>query len=444
MSYEMIPMDTDYLQKAEIHLTIRRVAILCLVAVFCIYGLQLPVGPVNIRPEKLLALAALPIGLSRLILKGKLLTVNKTHLLLTLWIVQGLVVSLLSIDPTPMVKHWLDITLSVAFFYLIYAYRPREVFMNRPGYLLWIGAVLGFCGGLVAFLYRLGVAVEGTILSTFAYTEYGSLRIKMTLWEANIFGIVMAVFCLMSVVDRRSKNLADWLVIFLCHAGLLVSYSRGPIVAYGIGLIVYYLLIGRKALSRILMCVFVAALIMAMYSTALIWLGVGEESGLLRYYSLKSRYQVLVSAFDSIKSRPLLGSGIYSAESLYPDLPQQLGAEEGTKGWIGVLPVAILHDTGAVGFVLFYGFFLIIFRRGYRAVIFSRMQAVDSAVMRRMAACLSAGVMLHVASLATSLYSMALFWSVMALVANLPFVARTCISAESKGCTHLSGSCNSG
>ncbi len=423
-------MDTEYLRIRKYQMSLHWAAILLVVLIFCLYGLYLPVGPINIRPEKLLALAAMPIMFGWLCLKGKLFTVNRLHLLLSAWIILALLVSLFSVDPKPMVKHWVDLILSIFFFYLIFTCRPVEILRFRPNHVLGIGLLLGFCGSMVTVLYWQGFSVDGNFLSNFAYTEKSALRVKMTLWESNIYGAVMAVFCLLSVAEMRKKSVTDWLIFFFCHAGLVLSYSRGPLVAYFLGLIVYFRLIGMKNAGRVLAALLLVAATFTTYKLTRIGLGYEVESAFMRYDTLLTRLVVLDYAFDTIRGHPLLGSGIYSAESLYPEVGHKLGAEEGAKGWIGILPVAIVHDTGIVGFALFYGFFYLIFRNGYRAILRCRELGADPAVVRRMAAWVGSGILLHVVSLASSLYSMAIFWSVMAVIAFLPSVARAYAAAD--------------
>ena len=126
---------------------------------------------------------------------------------------------------------------------------------------------------------------------------------------------------------------------------------------------------------------------------------------------------------------PILGSGIYSAESLYAGLGVEYGASEESKVWISMLPIAILHDTGIIGFILFYGFFYLIFREAYKAILWHRAIHSPSVMIKRMAAWLGAGAMLLIVSLVTSVYSMGLFWGVMAIVATIPAIS----------CSHSSG-----
>lgn len=394
-------------------------AILFVAVVFCIYGLYIPLGTINIRPEKILTLILIiPFTAKYLILSPGEYT--RTNFLLTLWVLLGLMVSILSIDPGPMLKHWLDLSLSIFFFYFIYSCRLDNIFLFRPSHLLGIGFVLGLCGSVIAALYWIGISVENNFLSNFAYLEEGKIRIKMTLWESNIYGAVMAVFCLLSVTEKRENSRVDWTIVFFCHAGLFLSYSRGPLVAYFVSLIFYYKIIGKKNLGRLLTVVFLAVLAFSTYKLVGMGLGYEEEGGFMRYHSIATRFIVLDAAFKTIAQHPILGSGIYSAESLYKGLGVEVGASDEAKGWIGILPVAILHDTGIVGFILFYGFFYIIFRNAYKSISWHRMWGTSPEMEKRMAAWLGAGASLHVISLSTSVYSMGLFWGVMAIVAIIP------------------------
>lgn len=399
----------------------RSVAVIFIFAViFCIYGLYIPVGSVNVRSEKVLALLLFPIILTYSILHGKLLVVNRSNLLLTFWIILGLGVSLFSVDPGPMLKHWFDLCLSIFFFYLVYWYRPTSLVLARPSHILFIGSLLGLCGTVIGGLYWLGVGVEGNFLSNFAYTESGAIRIKMTLWESNIYGAVMAVFCLFSIAEKRKNSMFDWMIIFFCHAGLILSYSRGPLVAYFFGLILYNKVIGKKNVGRLLTVVFLAVLAFSTYKLVRIGLGYGQEGGFLRYNTITTRLVTLDHAIQTIAEHPILGSGIYSAESLYAGFAVEVGGSEEDKGWISILPVAIVHDTGIVGFILFYGFFYMIFRNAYKATLWHKTHGSSPVVAKRMAAWLGAGALLQIISLSTSVYSMGFFWGVMAIVAIIP------------------------
>lgn len=412
---------SDNLALSSIYSHRRSIATIFIVAVvFCTYGLFLTVGSVNVRSEKALALLFFPVIISYLILHGKLLVVNRANLLLTLWVLLGLGVSFFSVDPGPMLKHWFDLSLSIFFFYLVYVYRPTSLVLSRPNHILFIGSLLGLCGTLIAGLYWLGVGVDGNFLSNFAYTESGAIRIKMTLWESNIYGAVMAVFCIFSVAEKRKNSMVDWMIIFFCHAGLILSYSRGPLVAYFFGLIFYYKMIGKKNVGRLLTVVFLVVLAFSTYKLVRIGLGQEQEGGFMRYNTLTTRLVALDHAFQTIVEHPILGSGIYSAESLYAGLAVEVGASEEDKGWISILPVAIVHDTGIVGLILFYGFFYIIFRNAYNKTVWHRTHGSSPVMTKRMAAWLGAGASLHIISLSTSVYSMAFFWGVMAIVATIP------------------------
>lgn len=401
------------------------VVIFLITIVFCLYGLSLPLGPVNVRLEKIMALFLFLSFICNQILHGEFIKIKQSNLLLALWALLAFGVSLFSVNPGPMLKHWFDLSISISFYYLVFHYRPTSLILSRPNHIVWIGFFLGLFGALIAMLYWGGVGIGGTLLSNFAYVQSGAIRIKLTLVESNIYGAVMAAFCLLSIAERRKKNLVDWMILFFCHAGLILSYSRGPLVAYFFSLVLYYKLIEKKNVGRLLALVFIAIVVFSTYQLIQMGLGYEQEGRFMRYNTLTTRFVALDLAFQTIAKHPLLGSGIYSAESLYAGLGSLVGADDDAKGWIGILPVAILHDTGIVGFLLFYGFFYIVFRNGYRTMNYLKAQGFPATTIKRSAVWIVIGVMMHVISLATSVYSMGLFWGVMAIVAIIPVVFRS-------------------
>jgi O-antigen ligase len=152
--------------------------------------------------------------------------------------------------------------------------------------------------------------------------------------------------------------------------------------------------------------------------------GFDQHEALIRVHSINSRLVMWKLSLDSISSAPFLGNGMFSFSGLYPEAPAQVGAVTFKSAWISNLPLAILHDTGVVGFILFFTFVGMVVVNGWRCVRHASINKSMSQTDINIGAALLAGlVALLVSSLTAPAHSLAHFWVVLALMARFNIIS---------------------
>jgi hypothetical protein len=389
-----------------------------IVATICSFGVSYKMFGYTIRPERLLVivwLLSIPFSI-RLVRRFK---IRKILLLLLDWILLSLFSSLFSAEPEASFRHWVDLTLAVGFFFVCQTAPLHLLILKRPSAIMWLSMILGGGAILTEIVLIYGTVAADSIWASFIMVEGDSFRIRMTLLEANVFGIAMSVFSLLSIAEFKSTDRLTWLSLVLSHTGLVLSFSRGPLVGYVLGLIVYGLV--TKASSTLLKWGGALGLLIA------VWWGnsIADfeflQSQFDRAGTIDVRLKTLEVAMEDVANAPLIGHGIYSFDFLHPTLFVKFGAAKEASVWIPSLPVAILHDTGLVGLLLLYSFFIYVIWTGYKTTVRLR-TFLASECTRRAGAWLGAAVSVLVASLTTSVYSLSLFWGIFAICYFIPAI----------------------
>ena len=396
--------------------------------IICTFGVSVNVAGYTIRPERVLVV----IWLLTIVPLVPKLGLQKLPLLLLGWLVLGLYSSLLSDQPGFAIRHWLDLSLAVGFFYVCLS-APLQFFITRRlTALLWLSTVLGGGAILTAVIHSFyfsttSLETADPIWSSLIMNDWGyGFRIRMTLMEANLFGIAMAVFSLLSVAELKKAEKWTWLPFALSHAGLFLAFSRGPLIGYVMGLAVYIFM----AKDRRLWLKFwgMAFALLVFFPTELPFTATVHDQAATVHDQAAYRKQTagvrllaVSAAMPDIISKPIIGNGVYSFSFLHPDFSVSVGAKQEDAAWISVMPIAILHDTGVLGFVLFYSFLASVLYRGYKATAALR-ELSESPAACRAAAWLGAAISISIASLATAAYSLALFWGVFAICYYIPRV----------------------
>jgi len=390
--------------------------------ILCLYGTSLKIFGLSLRPEKVIVAISFLAMSAFFILRGLRFRLERSEIILICWLSLCLISSISSSNPTAALRHTFDLGLSVSIFFVATALRPESISMTPTWPILKAGLLFGLGSIIVALTYFNGFPLDPSWVSDFVMVEKNLARIKMTMLEANLFGAVMMVFSLISIAELRKNNIYSWFYALFCHAGLLLAYSRGPIVGYLIGLLVYFHLLKYHRIKRILLLFLVLIISFSIMYISLTATGAVEQSKYMRYSTIIPRLITIQVAREDIMSSPILGNGSYSFEFLHPELSVVSGTGEEVSAWIGLMPVAVLHDTGILGFALFFGFFIYILRNGYIAVKQITQSLLRHAVARRVAAFLGSAVGMLVIAMTTATYSLAAFWVVMAIVSSIPKV----------------------
>lgn len=359
-----------------------------------------------------------------MLLRNGKMRISRVELVLACWIVVSFISSLLSANPVSAIMHSVDLSLAVAVFFLFAFWRGERLLYISQVPFIAVGVLLGCCSLVVAIALLSGTLHLFPFMAEFIMSENDLIRIRMTMWEANLFGALMMIFSLLSIAEFRKNRYWSWFCVFVCHAGMLLAYSRGPFIGYFLGLLLYCHLLGYRRIRRLFLVLLTIIILMSGMQLIRTFTGAVDESKIMRSSTLIPRLLTMQRALEDVAIAPFIGNGTYSFEFLHAGEAITVGSELGdAKGWISILPIAVLHDTGLIGFILFSSFFLLIFQNGIRGVR-QRLRQIgtNSVVPRRMAAWLGAALGMLVLSISTSAYSLAVFWFVMAVVASIPWV----------------------
>jgi hypothetical protein len=233
--------------------------------------------------------------------------------------------------------------------------------------LLWTGAVES-AFGLVCFLSN------RTFGSTFGVSaeQYGYIPgTHGTQYEANIFGAYSAccaiMFLVVYLLDQESRRSWHACGLALTTAGTLVSLSRAAIVALLLASVfVVWTIFRRRQLKirRLFAFGLVGGVILMATSSFLLpfleeRFSTIDVSELAADSTTQIRLVQIVAAYDDVRAHPLWGTGTDSFRLMFDwrdYMPNGVGADDDTSGWIGSTPIRILHDTGVVGLLTFLTF----------------------------------------------------------------------------------------
>lgn len=223
-------------------------------------------------------------------------------------------------------------------------------------------------------------------LSVFQYltgtynTNYGGFAISLShqiigavddfratgpLGDPNFFAQIVVVFVPISLERLfHEKNTINRMFAVLCLATsiltVIITYSRGGLIAMIIGVIVYFLFYPPK---RNQVVVVIVAMIIGYsflprnYVERLMTLTMffqDNSAARLNERSLQGRLSENLAALEMIKDKPFFGVGLNSYKYLFPTYSKKLGlALVATEREAHNTYLEILSETGIVGFLVF-------------------------------------------------------------------------------------------
>ena len=390
-----------------------------IVAIICAFGVSAEIFDYTIRPERVLVLVWL---LSVIPLIPRL-GLQKIPLLLFGWIILSLYSSLVSAQPSSAFRHWVDLSLAVSFFFVCQTAPLHLLIARRLSAFMWISMILGAGAILTAIIQVSNLNSADSIWANFVMNDYAEkeiygFRIKMTLSEANLFGVAMAIFSLLSIAEFKKAEKWTWLPFSLSHSGLLLAFSRGPIIGYVLGLVFYLIMVRDRGLLLKFWGVAFTLLLFLPWTELPVGTVRHDTIG-ARQETIRVRLLAVATAIPDILNRPIIGNGVYSFSFLHPDFYKKVRGSADDQAWLPNMPIAILHDTGLIGLLLLYSFFAFVIFRGYRATVTLR-EFAEYTYVRHAAAWLGAAVSVLVASLTTPVYPLSLLWGVFAVCYCIP------------------------
>jgi O-antigen ligase len=306
---------------------------------------------------------------------------------------------------------------------------------------LWAG-IIGSAIGVVAFiLASAGLDLGGAEVSpaaaerlTQAYGAYGVME------EPNIFGSFTGALLVVSVVlvaalprDGSSATeirLAKWTAA-VSALGLVFSFTRAAWIGAALGLVGCLFAVGkwtrrgrRRVVVPVAIVVAVGALLMFLPGTT----GDLFRFKLLNLVNLQSQTAILrlltySLALDQTATHPILGWGTFTFAPLTAQGNDFQQFESWRNFWIGNFALLALHDTGAIGLLLWIGMLWTTISRGARAAV--RLRAIDVRTSIHALALVGAVVSLLIPFLTTTGFSLGYPWLLMGLLgAHSQFLPR--------------------
>lgn len=386
----------------------------------------------NLTLERLLALPVFSTVVLLLIGSGIILRLPKTGIILTLWLVLAFYASASGPVDAFSLKMYAGLLFAASFYYVVIWLKanPFTIFKSRTYLLLaW------FMGPFLSLIYILSILKFPLpdLAAHWLQEGSGGTRIRGGIYEANLFGVFTSLMTLTVLALAYYRKIWWWVLIIGLHTSLLFSYSRAPWISYIISVWLYFgFNLPRKYKNRDLIKYFLGATVLIGVMIALSYFVVssfGDYELIGRTHSIKTRLIMWALAANSIMENPLFGNGIYSFSEIYSFAPELVGSENHRSAWISNLPLAILNDTGVVGFIVFFTFIVLVIRRSWRAV---RKMAIDPRVDRyqvRVGAALVAFFLaMAFSSQSIPAHSIAIFWVCMALVERFSTLSRSLIN----------------
>jgi O-antigen ligase len=193
-------------------------------------------------------------------------------------------------------------------------------------------------------------------------------------FEANILGAYgAALFTMMLVMYLHERR--RWYLfggIFCGMVTMAVSLSRAALGAAIVGCLLVALIAWRRRLLQGKVVLKIAAAVCA----AILLVGpfvfkhyterfssVDIEDITADPNTLTRAVQTL-SALDEVEKHPIFGGGVSSFQLAFNW--QTFGADWQDQGWIGNTELRVLHDTGAVGLLVFFGFLFSLARQSVK------------------------------------------------------------------------------
>ena len=343
----------------------------------------------------------------------------KTGLILLVWIALTFFSSATGPVPAWSLKMFLGLLFAISFYYMTIGLRanPFTIFKSRAFLsLAW------FCGPFLSIIYVASVfhLQLPDIALHWLQEGSGGTRIRGGITEANLFGVFVSLITLAVVALGKTKKVWWWILLLGLHSSLLFSFSRAPWISYILSVGIYYALIKRshyKARSFVwytLAALLLIGLIVAASYFVMAEFGDNEIIG--RTHSVRTRFIMWGLAAESILKNPFLGNGIYSFSEIYSFAPELVGSDSHRSAWISNLPLALLHDTGIFGLLIFFFFMISVIRRGLVAVRKAAVNRTIDVYQLKIGAALVAFLMAMVfSSQSIPAHSIAIFWVCIAL-----------------------------
>lgn len=342
-------------------------------------GINLKIAGFNVRLDQLANLFLLFLLITGNFFAKKEIYIDKVGKLILFFFAWSFMVSYFNApDHFYSIMQTFNLLSSAIIYFIIINFLNTQFLMNKFLKHYLRAGVIFSCLGVVSFIgANFGYYIQGINLTddlSIAYGVYSTMR------EPNVFGSYCLIYFILTFVLTLHKGntveiprtLVTFCFIF-SGMGLLLSFTRGAWISAFLCITVIIFL--SKASFQFIRAaipvkyIFLISIILFLLISNFVsgFLLSYKLSNLIEYQSGTGGYRILVwlDAIDNILRNPFLGYGTYSFASFFPSI---FINGELARAWIGNIYLTILHDTGLIGFLIFFGFIIVILKRSLRNI----------------------------------------------------------------------------
>lgn len=283
----------------------------------------------------------------------------------------------ISVAPGQTIKWALQQVLAILpYFWLRVLITDRESFRWAFRVLLWVGAATCVYAVLAFYSYIFFHTSFGVELEQYGIEGSNIAATYGLQFEANILGAYGAALFTMMLVMYLHLRRRAYLIggVFCGMVAMAVSLSRAALGAAFLALLVTGFVAWRRRLlnRRVVLSVVAAALGATLLVGPFVWTHYTARFSTVDISDPTSDPNTLtravqtISAIDEVTKHPIFGGGTSSFQLAFNW--QDLGTGWEDQGWIGNTELRVLHDTGAVGLLVFLAFLAVLVRRSLKVL----------------------------------------------------------------------------
>jgi hypothetical protein len=397
--------------------SIRAWAYSVVVATFVANGIFIVIANAKLTPSRVVGVLLLLGVLLRAVLTRTVTIGGLAGGLIIAWCSLSLAIDIAIVSDPVLLRFWLNLLSGVVWFFVVVNLTPRWTYLESA--LIGIAWIVGALAIVVLAMRYLSIDTTG-ILSTLTARTGNTFRLKLISREPNIFGAVVATIAVLIIprlVSRGHDNRIAIASFCLTLIALFASLSKGPWAAFLVGTFVYLSLTRSRRVGTLTFSLLAIAVVGGLLALTMMPNDIAAD--LLRPLNAIVRLSQIHDALIDIRAHPMSGNGTFSFGVIWPDAVREFGGSPGT-GWIGQTVVAVTHDTGIFGLLVFSTFLMVIFRRALKAIRRSRPVARLHNARSFSVATVGAGAVLLTMGLATTVYALPMYWAVLGLLACIP------------------------
>ena len=334
-------------------------------------GLSLKFLNVSLRLDQIAVIfLSVIIFLHKKIVTKDKIVLNKEYVLLFLFFGISLISSILNSPDKvfSVVQTFNLITNSLAYFVIVNTLDSVEVIVDFVIFAFNTILLISFISTIIFLVsYSTGIQLFGINLTQNQNEAFG---VYFTMREPNVFGSFMILYFLLAFVlyvdDLNSiyyfKKSYLRLVLVFTGISILLSFTRGAWLAVMLSVLIYYLFSLKKIKENYFKIILMPLVVLAIIFFLSRVLKIEFLSYKLDNFvttkggTSEGRLWIWFKALDNWINQKnyLIGNGTFSFASFF----NKGEYSASTNAWIGNMPLTILHDSGIVGFILFFTFYI--------------------------------------------------------------------------------------